>query len=107
MALRPCLGLPGKPCGRLTQGSRCMECRSARERQRGTRHQRGYDNQHVRTREALLPGAYGRPCPRCGKPMLHGQALDLGHPDDAPLRVDPTSRANRIEHSSCNRAERS
>jgi hypothetical protein len=53
-------------------------------------------------REALLPLAYGKPCPRCSEPMLRGQALDLDH--STPLRTDRTSRGDRICHSHCNRA---
>jgi hypothetical protein len=104
MPRRPCLGVGGKRCGLLAEGTRCEGCKRERERQRGSRQQRGYDQGHVRTREALLPGAYGRPCPRCGLPMLVGQALDLGHSVD--LRVDPRARGDRIEHASCNRADR-
>jgi hypothetical protein len=104
---RPCLGVGGRPCGRLTTraDSRCPACASAwhqrRDQARGNRHQRGYDADHMARREALLPYAYGTPCPRCTEPMLRGQALDLGH--STPLRVDPTSRADRIEHAHCNR----
>jgi hypothetical protein len=39
-------------------------------------------------------------------PSLPGLGLDLGHPDDAPLRIDRTSRADRIEHAHCNRGAR-
>lgn len=113
MPLRPCLGLPTQSCGRLTDraDSRCPTCASARERGRGNRHQRGYDASHVATRDRLLPDAIGKPCPRCGEPMipdpsLPGLGLDLGHPDDAPLRLDRTSRADRIEHAHCNRGAR-
>ena len=110
MPLRPCLGTPGKMCRRLTSnpGSRCDGCQSAQyravEQRRGNRHRRGYDNAHYAMRDRLLPAAYGKPCPRCGEPMLRGQALDLGHSVD--LRVDPSSRADRIEHASCNRGAR-
>lgn len=112
MPLRPCLGLPGQPCGKLTDraDSRCTTCASgwhqARDARRGSARQRGYDSAHDRTRARLLPHAYDKPCPRCGEPMLQGQALDLGHPDDAPLRTDPASRATRIEHAACNRGAR-
>lgn len=34
--------------------------------------------------------------------MLEGQALDWGH--SVPRSVDPTSRADRVEHSACNRS---
>jgi hypothetical protein len=45
----------------------------------------------------LLPDAYGRPCPRCGLPLLPGQDLDLDHTDD---------RAGYLGfiHATCNRA---
>lgn len=108
MPLRPCLGLPDQACRRLTTrtDSRCPTCASAwhqrRDAARGTARQRGYDSEHDTTRERLLPHAYGKPCPRCGEPMLRSQALDLGH--SVPLRADPTSHADRIEHAHCNRA---
>lgn len=57
---------------------------------------RGYDYAHQKLRQALLPYAYGQPCPKCGEVMMYGQALDLGHTDD---RMGYTG----IEHASCNR----
>lgn len=60
---------------------------------------RGWE--HQQRREALLPSAYNTPCPRCGKPMLKGEELDLGHSTD--LADDPTAVGDRIEHASCNR----
>lgn len=56
-------------------------------------------SEHQKTKERLLPHAYGKPCPRCGEPMLKGQDLDLGHTVD--LADDPTSKGDRIEHASC------
>jgi hypothetical protein len=55
-----------------------------------------YAGPHQAIRRALLPDAYGRPCPRCGFPMLPGQALDLGHTDDR-------AAYSGIEHARCNR----
>lgn len=55
-----------------------------------------YSGPHQAIRRALLPYAYGRPCPRCGQPMLPGQKLDLGHTDDR-------AGYSGIEHSRCNR----
>jgi len=107
MPRRPCLD-----CGALTDrtDSRCTTCASskgrARDARRGSARQRGYDTEHDRVRARLLPAAYGQPCPRCGLPMLRGQALDLGHPLDAPLASDRGSRADHIEHASCNRGGR-
>ncbi len=103
MVLRPC-----KDCGTLAPGTRCTPCRLSRQRardqQRGTARQRGYDTEHDKTRARLLPLAYGHPCPRCGTLMEEGQELDLGH--TVALRNDPGSRGDRIEHALCNRGQR-
>lgn len=58
---------------------------------------RGYGHEHQRIRRALLPTAYGKPCTRCGKPMLPGQPLDLDHTDDR-------SGYQGFAHRSCNRS---
>jgi hypothetical protein len=42
---------------------------------------RGYGYQYQKIRKALLPQAYGKPCVRCGQPMLKGQQLHLDHDD--------------------------
>lgn len=62
---------------------------------------RGWE--HDKKRAELLPKAYGKPCPRCGLPMLKGQDLDLGH---AQAMVYTGRRVgDRIEHASCNRRD--
>jgi hypothetical protein len=66
----------------------------------GMRNPRGSD--HQKTKARLLAKAYGKPCPRCGEPMLKGQDLDLGHSVD--LVDDPRSKGDRIEHTHCNRS---
>jgi len=107
---RPCLGVNGRACGRLTDrpDHRCTNCATEwhqqRDARRGTARQRGYDTDHDAVRAALLPHAYGQPCPRCGEPMRPDQDLDLGHSVD--LRLDPHARGDRIEHASCNRGGR-
>lgn len=63
---------------------------------------RGYGTEHQRRRRAALAAAYGTRCRRCGQLMLPGQQLDFGHPVD--LAVDRTSRADVMEHASCNRS---
>jgi hypothetical protein len=55
-----------------------------------------YGGPHQAIRRALLPYAYGQPCPRCGWPMLIGQPLDLDHTDDRAGYLG-------LSHSSCNR----
>ena len=106
MPMRPCLGHRGQPCGKLTAhaSSRCDEHRrayeAARRPDRPTARQRGYDSAHEARRKALLPGAYGQPCPRCHLPMLPGQDLYFGH--TVARSVDPSSRADHFEHRHCN-----
>lgn len=63
---------------------------------RGSSTQRGYGYQHQLLRRALLPYAYGRPCPRCGDIMQPGQRLDLDHNDDR-------TGYRGMAHASCNR----
>lgn len=58
---------------------------------------------HQQRRLELLPDAYGRPCPKCNRPMLRGQDLDLGH--STPQVIDPQSVGDQIEHANCNRRE--
>jgi hypothetical protein len=57
-----------------------------------------YRGQHRRLSELLRSQAYGRPCVRCGKPMLPGQPLDLDHDDENP------NRYRGVAHASCNRS---
>lgn len=109
MPLRPCLGLPGRPCPRLTPrpDSRCDTCASAhnrnRDARRGNRHARGYTNEHDTIRADLLAKLVpGTPCPRCGLPMWPSQRLHAGHPIGRGLRVDPNSKPDHLEHGWCN-----
>lgn len=62
----------------------------------GNTTERGYGHSHQTLRAALLPEAYGQPCPRCGQTMTPDQQLDLGHTED---RTGYTG----IEHATCNR----
>jgi hypothetical protein len=109
MPLKPCLGVDGVPCGALSHGSRCPTHTAAMARagyraqdaRRGNSAQRGYGPAHRARRAALLPYAIGTPCPRCGAPMLQGQALDLGH--STALAHNPYALGDRIEHAHCNR----
>ena len=71
---------------------------------RGNFRQRGYDNKHD-VEGALAKARAIRlrlPCPRCGQPILAGPPLDYGH--TVARVIDPTSRADRVEHSHCNRS---
>lgn len=57
---------------------------------------RGYGYSHQVLRRALLPGAYGTPCPRCGERMQPGQPLDLDHTEDR-------TGYRGMAHATCNR----
>lgn len=57
----------------------------------------GYGWHHQQTRKQLLPYAYGKPCVRCGKPMMQGQQLELDHTDDRAGYLG-------MAHMRCNRA---
>lgn len=57
---------------------------------------RGYGAEHQRLRAALLPQAWGRPCTRCGQPLVPGQQVDLDHTDDR-------SAYQGFAHRHCNR----
>ena len=50
--------------------------------------------------EALLP----MPCPRCGRPMVKGMKLDLGHRTRDPQATYERSNL-RLEHRRCNRQD--
>lgn len=103
MSLRVC---PEPGCGELTNGGRCTDCKREHEKARGTKQQRGYDAEHGRIRARLLADLIdGTPCEGCGEPMRKGQALDAAHPRNRPLRLDPTSRADHLEHAPCNRGD--
>lgn len=83
-----------------SEGPYCATDRRAAEAIRGSARQRGYDKAHERRRVELLPEAEGKPCPRCEQPMHSWQRLQLGHTRDRA--IDPSSRADRIEHADCN-----
>lgn len=102
-----------KQCGRLGCEERVIgrpycptheaEQQKRTDQRRGTSRQRGYDARHDRERVKAKADAVAKrlPCPRCGQPMLAGQALDYGH---STARVfDPHARADRVEHAHCNR----
>ena len=63
---------------------------------------RGLGADHQRKRKALLPLAYGRPCPFCGCVMRQGQALDLDH--QVMRMFGGADGPVRIAHAGCNRS---
>jgi hypothetical protein len=76
---------------------RCKTHRSAHEKRRGTRQQRGYDATHDRTRTQWEPRvATGTVnCARCHNPITPGQAWHLDHTDDRTTYLGPS-------HQHCN-----
>lgn len=62
-----------------------------------------YGRAHRELRARLLPLAFGRPCPKCGRVMLAGQQLDLDHV--VPLYLGVPDGRRQIAHARCNRSE--
>lgn len=65
--------------------------------------EKAYGKLHERTRKALLPKAYGQPCPICHLPMQRYEPLDLGH--STHERKVQGLPGDRIEHAACNRRD--
>lgn len=63
----------------------------------GNSRQRGYGYAHRKMRELLLPSAWGKPCTRCGQPLVRGQLVDLDHSDDR-------TRYLGFAHRTCNQS---
>jgi hypothetical protein len=58
-----------------------------------------YGYRHQRARASWEKrGVVGRPCAKCGRPILDGQPWDLGHSDDGMTYTGP-------EHAACNRSD--
>ncbi len=95
-------GCPAKVVARTYCPAHEAEQQRQLTAKRGTFRQRGYDSRHDREAKAAKAHAIGSPCPRCGQPMLPGQALDYGH--TLARAQNPTARADRVEHAHCNRS---
>lgn len=85
---------------------RCPIHAAEHEQARGSRHERGYGNDHGARRADLLRHLMpGTPCPVCGLGMWTTQALDADHSES--LRDNPDAVADRLVHASpCNRGWR-
>ena len=82
MVMRPCLGLPGKPCGEPTTATRCEDCQRALWRAQPSREKRGYTRRH-----RTLSERYRRLVPYCELryPGCELAATDADH--KVPLRA--------------------
>lgn len=113
MPLRPCLGMPGQPCSKLADGSRCPEHEQAHKRagyarqdaRRGNPTQRGLGHQH-RAQVAALKrawvaehGALPTACPRCGRPITPTNPLTGEH---SLPRAQGGTRADVLICLACN-----
>lgn len=92
----------------VTGRTYCAEHEAQRQalmtERRGNFRQRGYDSRHDREGAVAKARAVreGWSCPRCGALILAGQPLDYGH---TVARANVAgSRADRVEHSHCNRS---
>lgn len=95
---------PTPGCPTLVRQGKCSTCSRAADAARGTTTERGYGWKHQKRRAELLANLKpGTPCPRCGRPMHPGDALDAGH--STPLTLDAGAVADRLECASCNRSD--
>ena len=102
MPLRPCLDCE-TPTSR--RDSRCPDCASARNRQRGSAHQRGYDGEHERLRRQWAPeveagtvDCHATVCMHNTRRITPGSPWHLGHTPDRTAWTGP-------EHARCNTAD--
>jgi len=65
---------------------------------------RGYGPEHKRKVAAERPLQVGRPCARCGWPMLKGQPIQLDHQDDCSGYLGWSHRACNVGASNRRRA---
>lgn len=98
---RPCIE---DGCPALTTTTRCPAHERARDKARGTRQQRGYDQAHVDLRaayQARMDVGERFTCWRCGGPV-DPSAWHLGHKPDRSLPAEPQCLCNlqtaRISH---------
>lgn len=107
MAKRPCLN-----CGTPTNGTRCPRCARAREKARGTRQQRGYDQAHQNIRawyQRRMREGHTYTCWRCNQP-IDPTAWMLGHcdtnrdlyhgPECIPCNTATSGRTGECPHPS-------
>jgi 5-methylcytosine-specific restriction endonuclease McrA len=79
---------------------------TARKQARGKTHLKGLGNRHRLARERLLRHHVdGSLCELCGEPMFRSQKLDADHSHARVLYGPHATRADRLTHQSCNRAE--
>jgi len=98
MPLKPCID-----CGTITNGTRCAACSSkkskARDAERGTRHERGYDADYEAAKRdpAFVAATH---CARCRRPFTPANRKTAGH--KLALRKDRTSKAIEPQCEDCN-----
>lgn len=90
---RPCAGSP--TCKALVAKGRCRSCARKHERQRGSRHARGYDAAWVRLRDEFLSDPANRYCVRCAARGRQELATEVDH--DVPfIGLDDPRRLDRF-----------
>jgi len=95
--------IPG--CPNPTECSRCATHAAAYERARGTRQQRGYDQNHdnLRAKWAPLVAAGTVLCWRCNTLITPGEPWDLGHDDHDRTKYRGPEHADRCNRSAAGR----
>lgn len=105
--LRTCLGLPGKPCGRLSTKNRCESCRRAKAKD--------YDREHRALRQQVLErDGYKCQCSGCSCCLPRwGTGTGCAEPATAADHVVPLDRGGQKALSNyqamcgpCNSAKR-
>jgi hypothetical protein len=95
-------------CPKLTDSTRCTDCQSAYERERGNRHERGLDNAWARASHAAVAAwvkVHGWVCPGDGLPGGQGEhpSTDLtGDHDVARAFGGDASHGITVRCRSCN-----
>lgn len=102
-ALRPCLGMPGRPCRELVRdANRCRSCAALRERARGTTAARGLGGAYQKLAARVIREEKG--CRLCGSTDVRAR-----RPDDVwtAHHLVPRALGGRLTRENLGKAHRS
>ena len=92
---------------RGARAGRCPTCSRRRDRERGSREERGYGAAHQATRaayQARMDAGEVLTCWRCGEPVTAADEWDLGHDDHDRSITRGPEHARRCNRSAAGRA---